>query len=134
MYRRILVATDDTDSALRAVHEAIALAREGAAALRFVHVGDVTSSTEHLLEQIRGIADRAGVASEHAVIRPGRDDVAAVIVAEAKRWRADLIVVGSHGRHGLARLMFGSVSETLAGMADVSVLVVHQVAIGTLVG
>ena len=126
MYRRILVAVDETDSAFRAAREATALAREVGAALRFVHVGDEPSHAERVLKPVTGIAERAGVPSECGLLSAGPADVAGVVRREAARWRADLIVVGSHGRHGLERLLFGSVSESIAGQADISVLVVHQ--------
>ena len=48
-----------------------------------------------------------------------------VILAEAKSWGADLIVVGSHGRRGLKRFLLGSVSEAVAMNAHCSVVVVH---------
>jgi nucleotide-binding universal stress UspA family protein len=47
------------------------------------------------------------------------------ILDEAKSWGADLIVVGSHGRHGLERLVMGSVSEAVAEYAHCSVEVVR---------
>lgn len=48
------------------------------------------------------------------------------ILDEAKAWGADLIVLGSHGRHGLERLLMGSVSESVAVYAHCSVEVVRQ--------
>jgi nucleotide-binding universal stress UspA family protein len=50
----------------------------------------------------------------------------AVILDEAARWGADLIVVGSHGHHGLDRFLLGSVSETIAMHAGCSVEVVRK--------
>jgi nucleotide-binding universal stress UspA family protein len=50
----------------------------------------------------------------------------AFILDEAKAWGADLIVLGSHGRHGLDRLLMGSVSESVALYAHCSVEVVRQ--------
>jgi len=47
------------------------------------------------------------------------------IVDEAKEWGADSIVVGSHGRRGMTRLLLGSVSEAVAMNADCSVEVVR---------
>jgi|SRR5450432_1530850 nucleotide-binding universal stress UspA family protein len=49
----------------------------------------------------------------------------AVILDTAKAWRADLIVLGSHWRRGLDRLLLGSVSESVAIHADCSVEVVR---------
>lgn len=48
-------------------------------------------------------------------------DPKAVILDEAAEWRADLIVVGSHGRKGLGRFLLGSVSEAIARHAHCSV-------------
>jgi nucleotide-binding universal stress UspA family protein len=48
-----------------------------------------------------------------------------VIVDAACRWPADLVVVGSHGRTGLARFLLGSVSEGVARYSPCSVLIVR---------
>jgi nucleotide-binding universal stress UspA family protein len=48
-----------------------------------------------------------------------------IILEEAKKWKADLIVVGSHGRRGLKRFLLGSVSEAVAMNAHCSVVVVR---------
>ena len=48
-----------------------------------------------------------------------------VILEEAKKWNADLIVVGSHGRRGFKRFLLGSVSEAVAMNAHCSVVVVR---------
>ena len=59
-----------------------------------------------------------------AIVRDG--DPRSVIVDEAKDWSADLIVVGSHGRTGLARLLLGSVAQSVASHAPCSVWVVRK--------
>lgn len=46
-----------------------------------------------------------------------------MILAQAKQWPADLIVVGSHGRHGLPRFFLGSVSQTILLYAECSTLI-----------
>jgi nucleotide-binding universal stress UspA family protein len=48
-----------------------------------------------------------------------------VILDEAERWNADLIVVGSHGRRGLTRLLLGSVSQAVAAHSGCSVEIVR---------
>jgi nucleotide-binding universal stress UspA family protein len=48
------------------------------------------------------------------------------IIEEAMRWNADLIVIGSHGRHGLDRLLLGSVAEGVLRHAPCSVEIVRE--------
>lgn len=52
-------------------------------------------------------------------------DARAIILDEARAWGADLIVLGSHGRHGFDRVLLGSVSESVALYADCSVEVIR---------
>ena len=52
------------------------------------------------------------------------------IVDYAAQWKADLIVVGSHGRKGLGRLLIGSVAESVARHANCSVLIVRVPSVG----
>jgi nucleotide-binding universal stress UspA family protein len=51
-------------------------------------------------------------------------DPAEAVVHEARTWSADLLVLGTHGRRGAARLLLGSVAETVLRHAPCSVLVV----------
>jgi len=53
------------------------------------------------------------------------DGPAKTILEEAEKWKADLLVVGSHGRRGFDRFTMGSVSESVAIHAHCSVQVVH---------
>lgn len=48
-----------------------------------------------------------------------------VIVSHAKEWKADLIIMGSHGRKGVEKFFYGSVSEDISGAAPCSVLVLR---------
>ena len=59
-----------------------------------------------------------------AIVRDGHPREA--IVEEARKWRADLIVLGSHGRTGLKRLLLGSVAASVVGHAPCSVEVVRN--------
>jgi nucleotide-binding universal stress UspA family protein len=65
----------------------------------------------------------SGLSVETAV-REG--DPRTVIVDEADEWRADLIVLGSHGRTGLTRLILGSVAQSVVAHAHCSVEVVRR--------
>jgi len=56
----------------------------------------------------------------------GLEGPKASILNEAERWNADLIIAGSHGRHGWDRFLLGSVSEALALHAPCSVEVIRE--------
>jgi nucleotide-binding universal stress UspA family protein len=78
---------------------------------------------EELVARAEGTLRESGFATE-ARVEVG--DPREVLVAIAQRERADLIVMGSHGRTGLAKLMLGSVSSHIVTHAACSVLVVKQ--------
>ena len=77
------------------------------------------------LEHGRERAGRAGVEAETALLF---DQAAArlcdVVAAQAKSWKADLIVIGSHGRRGVERALLGSDAERILRVAPVPVLLV----------
>lgn len=148
MYRRILVGVDGSTASLGALQEAIDLARDGRAELRIIHVvespytypdvlygqGSVDLEAlrqtwrhagQRVLDQAVGRARQAPIEVESALLEDGARRLSAVIADEAKEWRADLIVVGTHGRRGLERLLLGSVAEGVARTAPVSVLLVR---------
>src|SRR5688500_11997669 len=66
---------------------------------------------------------RKGLKSE-AAVREG--DARSVIVDEARRWSADLIVLGSHGYTGIKRLLLGSVASSIVNHAPCSVEIVRR--------
>ncbi|HJR59983.1 MAG TPA: universal stress protein [Vicinamibacterales bacterium] len=78
---------------------------------------------ERLARQAADQISRAGVSVE-AMARQG--DARSVIVDEAADWPADLIVMGSHGRSGLKRLLLGSVAQAVVAHAPCSVEVVRR--------
>lgn len=124
MYRKIAAAVDETDSAARAVREAVAIARESGAEVLFVHVGGPAGG-DTALAWAAAHAQRAGVRGRTARVA-AEGGVGATIVREADIWGADLIVVGRHNRSGIERLLLGSVAEAVARAAEVPVLLVHR--------
>lgn len=147
MYRNILVAVDASDTARRALREAIALARSTNATLRLLHVVDegqevvnidtpsqfedyertLREAGERELSQAQSMVRSAGLQAETVLrrIMTVQQHPADEIVIEAARWPADLIVIGTHGRRGVRRLLLGSVAERVARMADQPVLLVR---------
>lgn len=82
-----------------------------------------TKAAQEYIDAVERVIRDAGLATERAVLV---DNPKSAILDEAKEWEADLIVVGSHGRRGLDRLLLGSVSEAVAMHAHCSVDVIRQ--------
>ena len=82
--------------------------------------------TERAERLVAGVAEglRAAGLTVETAVRDG--DPRAVIVDEAREWSADLIIVGSHGYTGLARLLLGSVAHSVVSHAPCSVEVVRK--------
>ena len=147
MYERILVAVDGSATALRGLDEAIKVAKSTGGQLLLVHVvNDIVVTPDYvpsvyyerlvqslresgarILEQAETIARRAAVSSERRLLDTVGTRVADEIVKQAKQWRADLIVMGTHGRRGFERLVMGSDAELVLRLATVPVLLVRAV-------
>jgi nucleotide-binding universal stress UspA family protein len=148
MYRDILVPIDGSETARRGQREAIALAasqKAQKARLHFLHVVETmppylgyapAAAIDQGVELIRQRgealvaaacheANASGVDAEGAVRELTEGRVAHRIVAEAERCGAELIVMGTHARHGIARLALGSNAELVARSAPVSLLLVR---------
>lgn len=145
MYRRILVPIDGSQASERALQEAVALA-SGAAQFRLVHVLeeiylmepegyaqiDMTNvqnalrqSGERTLAAAAAKVQQSGATAETVLLDANGERIPSVIVNEARQWTADLIVLGTHGRSGLDRLLLGSVAEGVTRIAPVPVLLVR---------
>jgi nucleotide-binding universal stress UspA family protein len=145
MYRKILVPIDSSPTAALGLREALRLAKDQNAALRVVHVVDkmaiigvaeagmnprpvlakLARSGRAVLDAARRSAKKLGVEAETVLREPLTKRVADEVLSEAKKWRADLIVMGTHGRRGLRRLVLGSDAEQIVRFANVPVLLVH---------
>ena len=141
MFSRILIATDGSDVATAAVLVGTGLARALNAALALVHVVDPSLaattaegiSASELLDDLRregaALLQRARAMlpegeGVEALVREGRPGHE--IVAAAHEWGADLVVIGSHGRTGLRRLLFGSTAEAVVRQAPCAVLTIRR--------
>lgn len=78
-----------------------------------------------ILAQAQTLARQAGMAAEVKLLDAGGERIASILVAEATRWPADLIVIGTHGRSGFSRVLFGSVAEGVVRTADIPVLLIR---------
>ena len=150
MFGRIVVAVDGTLTSNRGLATATGLAKDQGATLHIVHVVDelvmvpmvegagmlgddyIATVVESLRESGRKIlssaekaAAKGGATVDTELLSSRGQPVASVILAYAKRVRADLIVLGTHGRRGLRRAVMGSDAEGVLREATVPVLLVR---------
>ncbi|MDD5383806.1 MAG: universal stress protein [Gallionella sp.] len=145
MYQRILVPIDGSVTSERALQEAIRLA-DGKAQLRLIYVLEeifpldtegyafidyatlqeaVRHTGERTLAQATEKVRQSGMTAEAALLEASGERIASVIKDDALHWQADLIVIGTHGRSGLSRLLLGSVAEGVVRGASVPILLVR---------
>ena len=146
MYQRILVPVDGSACAGRGLSEAIALARLTQGRIRIVHVIDepfvaigadgAAGATEDLVEVAREGAERVladavklveatGVPVDGVLLDTFDGRLCDLVVKAAQEWSADLVVIGTHGRRGVGRLLLGSDAEQILRLSPVPVLLVR---------
>lgn len=151
-YKRILVPVDGSPTSTAGLREAIRLAKSQGkagenAALQLVHVVDQHSvvmmgmetaayldevlkglahSGRRILARAQSVADKAGVKATGVLRETLTGPAADEIVDQAKKGRADLIVIGTHGRRGVRRLVMGSDAEQVVRASPVPVLLVRS--------
>ena len=139
-WKNILVATDGSEYGNAAVNEALENAKKYSGALKIMHainimadfqeespfllpqiIEDITKRVRSNLDALKLRAEKEGVSAETFIIEgePYR-----TIVDLAEELKSDVIILGSHGRTGMQRLLMGSVTERVIGHANCAVLVV----------
>lgn len=146
MYKSLLIATDGSELAQKAVTQGLALAKSLHAAVTFVTATADWSATDmadraeraadhpvedyerraaawatNVLSPCKDAAQKIGVSctTVHAKDRPAADG----IIEHAKSGSCDLIVMSSHGRGGVGRLLFGSVATKVLTYSTIPVLI-----------
>jgi nucleotide-binding universal stress UspA family protein len=149
MFRRILVPIDGSPTSQLGLREAIKLAQDQGATLCLLHViddetirkrGSIYAHTAYIDEflaalrkggekilteaekEVKKHAIKCWTALLETMDRPVPD----AIIEQARKWRADLIVLGTHGRRGLSRLVMGSAAEGVVRAAHAPVLLVRH--------
>lgn len=145
MFKTILVAVDGSAISNLGLEEAISLATELGATLCVLHVIeqfilarglDAPDFVEGLLEALRDTgkkilaeavneAEQVGVTTRSILAEAIKRPVADMILEQAKKCGADMIVLGTHGRRGMSRLVMGSDAERVVQEATVPVLLVR---------
>ncbi|MGO4391734.1 universal stress protein [Variovorax sp. M-6] len=145
MYQRILVPLDGSETSLQGLDEAVRMALRDGATLRLVHVLNKFRRTtgfashasysellpgmkeegEQLLREARERAERGGAKAETKLLSSLTGGLSEMIADEAADWHADLIVIGTHGRRGIERILWGSDAEQVMRAVNVRVLLVQ---------
>jgi nucleotide-binding universal stress UspA family protein len=125
-FKRLLVASDDSPFSAAAWEEALSITQRMGSHLLGISVAATDgelSAARAVVQKLEAEAQRRGVALETAVPR-GQPDQAIIHWARTKQ--VNLIILGSHGRTGLRKLLMGSVVERVIGQAPCPVLVVKK--------
>ena len=146
MYGKILVPVDGSPTSSRGLQEAIKLANLAGAQVKLLHVIDeisfITSfeaSTglsadmlqllkeggEQVLQEAAAQAHAAGLKVETELVESYAGRVSDLVIDKAREWGAQLIVLGTHGRRGVGRMVLGSDAEQILRQSPVPVLLVR---------
>ncbi|MDD2740771.1 MAG: universal stress protein [Rhodocyclaceae bacterium] len=147
MYKKILVAIDDSETSRSALAEAIHIAKASNAKLFITHVVDEILLNMHGHAKLdMGSSDDAattlcaagrqllaealqtaeGIDAEVILLEAFKRRISETIADKAKELGVELIIIGRHGQRGLATFILGSVAEQLARISDASVLLVRK--------
>ena len=125
--RRVVLATDGSETSMAAARALAARPWPEGSEFRIVTVEEpwlIRPPNSMLnINSAEEVLASAGLKATATVLAGNPKEV---IVEEAKKWDADLIVVGSHGQRSFKRFMLGSVSEAVAMNAHCSVVVVRD--------
>lgn len=147
MYQRILVTIDGSDTSKLGLEESIRLAKSTGGRLRLIHVIDdlslalamdaysghagdwlnvLRADGARILQEAADIALKAGVMFDTKLKEQFKGTVYELVLAEAQGWPADLIVLGTHGRRGLGRVVLGSSAESILRNSPIPVLLIRS--------
>ena len=145
-YKRIAVPVDGSKASNLGLREALRLARGQHAKLQLVHVIDqhyalmtAPEASVQIVDVMRALKQggRRILRNAEALVKRHRSSCSCVlletmtgpaadpIVRQAKKWRADLIVIGTHGRRGVRRLVMGSDAEQIVRTSPCPVMLVR---------
>ena len=128
------------------LQEAIQLAKDQQSSLRIIHVVDesfalrfpevmsgsaglidaLTKDGQRILDNTLALAAQHGVKADGVMCESATSPIAEVILNEAQKWPADIIVMGTHGRRGFDRVVLGSDAEAMLRTSPVPVLTVRS--------
>jgi len=146
MYQRILVPFDGSATSSRGLDEAIGIATLTGASLRLIHMLDILDFTngfetaaiytdhvipfmrrtgKEILQGGKARAENAGVRADTVLLEGMKTRLCDAVAEQARAWGADLIVIGTHGRRGVGRMLLGSDAEQIVRTSIAPVLLVR---------
>lgn len=144
-YKRILVAVDGSKTSRLAFNEALQLAKALQAKLCIVHVIEklpdhiafaidvvkyqmlANKKSELLLKKFHALAVKNKISTDIKLIEilDFKESISKKILQTVKSWRANLLVMGTHGRTGVSRMMLGSVAEETLKTSTIPILLIR---------
>ena len=146
MYEKILVPVDGSPTSSRGLQEAILLAKLAGARIKLLHVVDEISfmssveaamaltaemvqllkeGGEQVLQEASTQVRAAALEVETELVESYTGRVSDLVIEKAREWGAQLIVLGTHGRRGVGRMLLGSDAEQILRQSPVPVLLVR---------
>lgn len=149
MFKRILAPVDGSQASVKALVAALQLARETGARVMLLHVIDALDvlsygdaygpylsdleriardAGEKVLTDCGEIARSAGIEAESRLVHTAGTRFGTTVAKAAEDWKADAVVIGSHGRRGFSRFVMGSGAEDVARSSSIPVMIVPATA------
>lgn len=146
MYERILVPVDGSATSNAGLIEATKLAKLTGAHMRLLHVvdempfmmaaggfgamtvdvlGSLKTAGEAILQEARTRVETSGVAVDSVLLDSNGGRLCDRVIEQADSWSADVLVLGTHGRRGVRRMLLGSDAEQIVRTSTVPVLLVR---------
>ncbi len=141
-FQRIFVPIDGSHTATKALVAALELAREQGGRVRVMHAMDelalisgfeysgelltaARTQARKVLDDALAIVQSAGLEGDARLVDTPGLRLGEAVAQESSAWQADLVVIGTHGRRGLSRVLLGSGAESVLRMATLPVLVIR---------
>jgi nucleotide-binding universal stress UspA family protein len=129
-FQHILIPFDGSEASQRAARIALEIAVALGSHTVFAYATTEfmrEEDTKRLLGPALALAQKAGVKCETHVLNGYTQSIAQAIVSDAKSSASDLIVMGTHGREGVERLLLGSIAERVTRTAHNLVMLVRPI-------
>lgn len=141
-YKRILVPIDGSPTSNKALVAALELARESGGRVRVMHALDelalisgfeysgelmnaARKQAQEALDDALAIIRSAGIEGDAQLMETPGQRLGEAVAEACSAWQADLVVVGTHGRRGLSRVLLGSGADSVLRLSTLPVLVIR---------